>query len=47
LSLENGSFELPLHAGANEVTVALADNFYGWGLIMHLDDAAGLELARK
>jgi hypothetical protein len=47
LSLENGSFELPLHSGANEVTVALADNFYGWGLIMHLDDAAGLELARK
>lgn len=43
-SLQNGSFLLPLKAGDNEVTVALANNFYGWGLIMRLDDLNGLRL---
>ena len=47
LSLENGSFVLPLKAGDNEVAVALANNFYGWGLILRLDDLEGLQLARK
>jgi hypothetical protein len=46
LSLENGSLELPLKAGDNEIAVALVDNFYGWGLIMHLDDLKGVNLAR-
>jgi hypothetical protein len=46
LSLENGSLELPLKAGDNEVDVALADDFYGWGLILHLDDLKGVNLAR-
>lgn len=44
-SLENGSLVLPLKAGDNEVDVALADNFYGWGLIMHLDDLKGVSLS--
>jgi hypothetical protein len=44
-SLENGSLVLPLKAGHNEVDVALADNFYGWGLIMHLDDLKGVSLS--
>ncbi|HEX4228765.1 MAG TPA: hypothetical protein VHZ07_08845 [Bryobacteraceae bacterium] len=43
-SLENGSFLLPLQAEDNEVAVALANNFYGWGLIMRLDDLNGLRL---
>jgi hypothetical protein len=47
LSLENGSFVLPLKAGDNEIAVALANNFYGWGLILRLDDLEGLQLARK
>jgi hypothetical protein len=47
LSLENGSFELPLKAGDNEIAVALANNFYGWGLILRLDDLEGVRLARK
>lgn len=46
-SLENGSFVLPLHAGDNEVAVAIANNFYGWGLILHLDDLKGVRLAGK
>jgi hypothetical protein len=43
-SLENGSFQLPLKAGANEVSVAVANNFYGWGLILRLDDVDGFRL---
>ena len=38
LSLENGSLILPLKAGDNELVVAVANNFYGWGIAMHLDD---------
>jgi hypothetical protein len=46
-SLENGSFSLPLNAGNNEVAVAIANNFYGWALILRLDDVKGVQLARK
>jgi len=42
-SLENGSFQLPLKVGANEVSVAVANNFYGWGLILRLDDVDGVQ----
>ncbi|WP_263354349.1 hypothetical protein [Acidicapsa acidisoli] len=42
LSLENGSFNLPLQKGKNEIAVALANNFYGWGLELRLDDVAGV-----
>jgi hypothetical protein len=40
-SPENGSFALPLQAGDNDVTVALADDFFGWGLILRLADTDG------
>jgi len=46
-SLENGSFPLPLEAGENEVAVALADNFFGWGLMLRLPDPDGIHLASK
>ncbi|HWY71930.1 MAG TPA: hypothetical protein VNX88_24905 [Terriglobales bacterium] len=46
-SLENGSFTLPLEAGDNEVVVAIANNFFGWGLMMRLSDAEGVHLAAK
>ena len=45
LSLENGSFDLPLQKGKNEITVALANDFYGWGLEMRLDDLKGVKIA--
>ena len=35
-SLENGGFTLPLEAGDNEVAVAIANNFFGWGLMLRL-----------
>ena len=47
LSLQNGSFVVPLKAGDNEVAVALANNFYGWGLILRLENLDGITLAHK
>lgn len=44
-SLQNASFLLPLKAGNNELTVAIANNFYGWGLLMRLDDTKGVRFA--
>jgi hypothetical protein len=46
-SLENGSFTLPLEAGDNEVAVAIANNFFGWGLMMRLADPEGVRLLAK
>ena len=46
-SLQNGAFTLPLEAGENEVAVALADNFFGWGLMLRLADPEGIRLAAK
>lgn len=45
LSLQNGSFVLPLKAGENEIAIAIASNFFGWGLILRLDDPQGIRLA--
>jgi hypothetical protein len=44
LSLENGAFTLPLEAGDNDVIVGVANAFFGWGLMLRLDDAAGVTL---
>jgi hypothetical protein len=44
LSLDNGAFTLPLEAGDNEVIVGVANAFFGWGLMLRLDDAAGVTL---
>jgi hypothetical protein len=45
LSLENGGFDLPLQKGKNEIAIALANDFYGWGIEMRLDDLKGVKLA--
>lgn len=48
LSLTNGSFDLPLNKGANQVVVAIDDNFaggqqhWGWGLEMRLANTDGI-----
>jgi hypothetical protein len=54
LSLENGSFDLPLRKGLNEISVALDDNFpdggahhFGWGLELRLDDLQGVTLSSE
>lgn len=41
-ALENGAFALPLQAGENEVAVALANDFSGWGLKLRVLDPAGV-----
>jgi hypothetical protein len=46
-SLENGSFTLLLEAGDNEVAVAIANNFFGWGLKLRVADPEGVDLAAK
>jgi hypothetical protein len=43
-SLENGTFGLPLEAGDNEIAVAVANNFFGWGLMLRLADAEAVHL---
>jgi hypothetical protein len=47
LSLTNGGFDLPLHAGSNEVAIAVASNFYGLGVIWRLDSVEGVKLAGR
>jgi hypothetical protein len=44
LSLENGGFTLPLNAGDNDVVVGVANAFFGWGLMLRLDDPSGVTL---
>jgi hypothetical protein len=55
LSLQNGSFPIPLHRGHNEIVIALYDSVhddgssrtkYGWGLAMRYDDVRGLSVPR-
>jgi hypothetical protein len=47
LSLTNGSFDLPLNAGANEIAIAVASNFYGLGMILRPDTVEGLTFGGK
>jgi hypothetical protein len=42
ISIENGHFTLPLKAGDNELLVAVANDFFGWGLIARLDNIEGI-----
>ena len=46
-SLDNGAFMLPLETGENEIAVALANNFFGWGMMMRLPDPGGVHLTAK
>ena len=41
-TIENTSLELPLIEGENELLIAVANSFFGWGLIARLDDTEGL-----
>jgi hypothetical protein len=46
-SLENASITLPLEAGDNEIAVAVANNFFGWGLMLRVADPAGVRLTAQ
>ena len=43
-TLENATIKLRLRKGKNEILIALANYFYGWGIIARLDDTDGVEL---
>ena len=54
LSLENGSFRIPLQKGPNQITLVLHNaihedpkiiNYYGWGAILRFEDPQGLHLS--
>jgi hypothetical protein len=42
LSIENGAVELHLKEGKNVITVALANDFYGWGLMARFRETDNL-----
>ena len=53
LSVENGSFRIPLQKGSNQITLVLNSavhdspstiNYYGWGAILRFEDSKGLRL---
>ena len=55
MSFENGSFDVPLQAGSNEIAIALYSSVhedlrsrtqYGWGLMMRFSDPRGLSFPR-
>ena len=46
-SLENGGAMLPLEPGENEIAVALANDFFGWGMVLRVTDPEGIRLAAK
>jgi len=43
-TIENATIKLPLQQGKNEILVALANYFYGWGIIARLDDTEGIHV---
>lgn len=45
-ALENGGFSLPLQAGENELLIAVANDFYGWGIVARLGNTEGVEITR-
>jgi hypothetical protein len=38
---------MPLEAGDNEVAIAIANNFFGWGIMMRVADLEGVHLLSK
>jgi hypothetical protein len=46
-TIENTSFELPLKEGKNEILIAVANYFYGWGIIARLDKMDGISFEKQ
>lgn len=43
-TIENASVRLPLQQGKNEILIALANYFYGWGIMARIDDTEGIRM---
>jgi hypothetical protein len=46
ISIDNCLFQIPLVKGENELLIAVANDFYGWGIIARLENLDGIELIR-
>ena len=46
ISLDNCSFPLPLVKGDNELLLAVANDFYGWGIMARLENLEGIEIMK-
>jgi len=42
-TIENATIKLPLRKGKNDIMIALANYFYGWGIIARLDNTDGIK----
>lgn len=45
-TIENANIKLSLREGKNEIMIALANYFYGWGIIARLDDMNGIQIEK-
>jgi len=45
-SIENTTFDLPLAAGDNELTIGVANDFYGWGIVARIDSLTGITVEK-
>ena len=43
ISTLNSKVSLPLKAGENELVIAVANDFYGWGIIARLENMEGVQ----
>lgn len=46
ISIQNSKFTLPLKQGENEVIIAVANDFFGWGIMARLENMEGIEFAK-
>lgn len=47
ISPMNASFEIQLNEGENDLVVGVANDFFGWGIIAHVDDLNGITLSNE
>ncbi len=47
ITLDQNALYLPLHAGENELVLAVTEVFGGWGLMGRFEDPAGLEVSAR
>lgn len=45
-SIENTSFYIPFKAGKNEILLAVANDFFGWGIVARLEDMKGISVEK-
>ena len=46
-SIENSSFSIPFKSGKNEILMAIANDFFGWGIVARLEDMKGITIENQ